>query len=469
MKNSLAIIVLAEFLIIVHHGAVAGPIHEAAKRGDIQTVRDLVQKGVKINEDLDEYDATALHWSAVKGHRDVAEFLIGKGAIVDQKNRDGDTALHLAVAFGQKDVVQLLLSKSANIDERRREGTTPLYIAVGRNRKDIAELLIASGAEIDARNRDGVTPLYHAAGKNLPDMVALLLSEGADANAPNKQGDTPLHVAVAYGNKNIVGLLLSKGANPSAKNNNGTTPAEFARQQGHPDIAQLLDSKPMFTTYKNDSYKFSIKYPNHWNVLTETQIKSMAAGMSGTPPCFAVQSPTRGSMFVIAGPTTPAVQKAFAADAETGLRQQYFEFIGTPPASWVHMSDSTMDVNGVKALLAEWKMPPIQGVVLIQKHMCLIVGKRSFLISATSDFGSWKEDEDKWFTPAFGSFQVHVGKTTLDKTESAESPPASTNQSGGSEDATGGSDSGGISVIGILFIIFVSYLFFKYVIGRRGK
>lgn len=221
-----------------------------------------------------------------------------------------------------------------------------------------------------------------------------------------EEPSSPTGFAAAYGNKNIVELLLSKGANPSAKSNDGTTPAQFARQQGHPDIAQLLDSKPMFTTYKNNAHKFSIKYPNHWNVLTEAQIKSIAAGMSGTAPSFAAQSPTGGSMFVIAAPTTLVAEKAFAANAETGLRKQYSEFTGTPPASWVRTSDSTRDVNGVKALLVEWKMPPIQGVVLMQKHMCLIVGKRAFLVSATSDIGSWKENDSKWFTPIFESFQV---------------------------------------------------------------
>jgi ankyrin repeat protein len=414
MNKSLQIIVLAGLLIVVHcscrrtvhHAAVAGSIHEAAKRGDMQTLRDLVQKGAKINEDLDEYGATALHWSAVKGHRDVAEFLIVNGAIVDQKNGDGDTALHVAVAFGHKDIVQLLLSKGAKIEERRREGTTPLYISVSRNRQDVAELLVASGAEIDARNRDGVTPLYHAAGKNLQEMVALLLSKGADPSAPNKQGDTPLHVAAALGNKNIVELLLSKGANPSAKSNDGTTPAQFARQQGHPNIAELLDSQSILITHKDDTHKFSIQYPNHWNVLTETQIRSMAGGMSGTRPCFAAQSPTRESMFVIAAPTTAAVQKGFAEDPETELRRQYSEFTGTPPANWVRMSDSTRDVNGVKALLVEWKLPAIQGVVLMQKHMCVIVGKSAFLVSATSDIGSWKEHDVRWFVPTFESFQV---------------------------------------------------------------
>jgi len=132
----------------------------------------------------------------------------------------------------------------------------------------------------------------------------------------------------------------------------------------------------------------------------------MAAGMSGTAPSFAAQSPTRESMFVIAASTTPVAEKAFAANAETGLRKQYSEFIGIPPANWVRMSDSTRDVNGVKALLVEWKIPPIQGVVLMQKHMCLIAGKRAFLVSATSDIGSWKENDSKWFVPTFQSFKV---------------------------------------------------------------
>ncbi len=410
MKNTFATSVLASLLMIVHQTAMAGQIHEAAKRGDIQTVQDLVQKGVRINEDLDEYGATALHWAAVKGHRDIGEFLLNKGANVDQKNRDGDTPLHLAVAFGHKDLIQLLLSKGANIDERRKEGTTPLHIAVDRDRTDIAELLISKGADMDAQisqgELKGQTPLYRAAGKNFPDMVTLLLSKGGNPNISNKDGDTPLHVAAAYGNKTVVELLLSKGANSSAKSSDGTTPAQFARQQGHLDIAQLLDSKPIFATYSNNAWKFSIKYPNHWTVLTEAQIKSMAAGMSGTVPSFAAQSPTRESMFVIAAPTIPVVEKAFATDAETGLRNQYSEFIGTPPADWIRTCDSTRDVNGVKALLVEWKMPPIQGVVLMQKHMCLIVGAMAFLVSATSDTASWKENDSKWFTPIFESFQV---------------------------------------------------------------
>jgi hypothetical protein len=130
--------------------------------------------------------------------------------------------------------------------------------------------------------------------------------------------------------------------------------------------------------------------------------------MSGTQPGFAVQSPTTGSMFVITTPSTPVAEKTFSVNAETGLRKQCSELKGTPQANWVRTSASIRKVRGLKELMIEWNMPPSQNVVLMQKQMCPIVGKTAFLVSATatSDIGSCKEDDVKWFSSSFNSFQV---------------------------------------------------------------
>jgi hypothetical protein len=269
----------------------------------------------------------------------------------------------------------------------------------------VVELLLASGANVDVRNRDGVTPLYHAAAKNLPDLVALLLLKGADPNAANLQGDTPLHAAAAYGNKQVVELLLKAGAKPSTKSKDGMTPAQFAMQQGHSEIAQLFESLSGFTAYMDEVYGFSIKYPTHWSVLSQSQIQSMAIGMSGPTPSFSAQS-SSASLFVMVAPVTSTNQKAFSKNAEKGLSAQYSDFVGTPPATWARVSSSIQTINGTKALQVEWKMPPMQGVALIQKHLCLIAGKTAFFVSATADILSWKENDAKWLTPAFKSFQV---------------------------------------------------------------
>jgi len=122
-------------LVALKPSAVAGSIHDATKRSDIQKVRELLSTEIDINKDLDEHGATALHWAAVKGQKEIAEMLLAKGAKLGLRNRYGDTPMYLAVAFRHKDIVELLLSKGTSVDERWREGTTPLFIAVDRNEK----------------------------------------------------------------------------------------------------------------------------------------------------------------------------------------------------------------------------------------------------------------------------------------------------------------------------------------------
>lgn len=103
---------------------------------------------------------------------------------------------------------------------------------------------------------------------------------------------------------------------------------------------------------------------------------------------------------------TSTNRKIFSKNVQKGLGVQYAEFVGAPPTNWVRTSSTMQTINEVKALLVEWKMPPMQGVTLMQKHLCLIVGETAFFVSATSDIRSWKENNARWLTPAFESFQI---------------------------------------------------------------
>jgi len=53
---------------------------------------------------------TPLHWSAYKGHVDIIETLIYKGADYNLKNKHGETALLIASKYGKTEVVKYLLS-----------------------------------------------------------------------------------------------------------------------------------------------------------------------------------------------------------------------------------------------------------------------------------------------------------------------------------------------------------------------
>ena len=62
----------------------AGPIHDAAFFGKLDTIQTLLDGGADIDE-RDTFDRTALHRAAGKSSPEVAEFLISKGADLEAR------------------------------------------------------------------------------------------------------------------------------------------------------------------------------------------------------------------------------------------------------------------------------------------------------------------------------------------------------------------------------------------------
>ena len=59
--------------------AMADPIHDAAKTGNVEQVRQLIAKSADVNA-KDDMGVTPLGFAAGKGHKDVAELLKKHGA-----------------------------------------------------------------------------------------------------------------------------------------------------------------------------------------------------------------------------------------------------------------------------------------------------------------------------------------------------------------------------------------------------
>ena len=136
--------------------AVAAPLHEAAKEGDLPKVNSLIEGGADLNV-RNENGATPLHFAADRGHKDVAELLISKGADVNAETKRGFTPLHGAARSGNKDLVELLISKGANVNASNFRytpmawaGTDPQSTdtpEILKRRKEIIELLRRHGAQ----------------------------------------------------------------------------------------------------------------------------------------------------------------------------------------------------------------------------------------------------------------------------------------------------------------------------------
>lgn len=94
------------------------PLHIAARRGDIEEVRRLLNDGGDVNE-------------ISSGHKD-----------------SGATALHLAATGGHIEVMDELLERGGNIDARTRVGCgwTPLHHAAKEKNKKAIRFLIENGA-----------------------------------------------------------------------------------------------------------------------------------------------------------------------------------------------------------------------------------------------------------------------------------------------------------------------------------
>jgi len=171
--------VLAILAGVISTSTLAGPLHDASRRGDLAATEALLGEGAEIDV-RGENGETPLIVAILEGQPDVAELLIAHGADVMARNERGLTPLHAAAYAGSAEVVRLLLDHGAALEDRANvSGATPLMVAAEENHVAVAELLIARGADLSIPDRDGFTPLTQAWAKKRTEMVRLLKRHGA--------------------------------------------------------------------------------------------------------------------------------------------------------------------------------------------------------------------------------------------------------------------------------------------------
>ena len=96
-------------------GQAAGdsPLVQAAREGDIATVRALIAKRANVNETSRD-GSTALLWAAYHSDLAMAQALIAAGATTNTPNKYGVTPLLQASRTGATPVVQALLRAGAD-------------------------------------------------------------------------------------------------------------------------------------------------------------------------------------------------------------------------------------------------------------------------------------------------------------------------------------------------------------------
>jgi uncharacterized protein len=164
---------------------------EAARNGNLDEIRALVQKGADVNA-AEGDGMTALHWAAEGNHADIVATLVYAGARIDARTRIGAyTPLLVASRVGAAEVLEILLQAGADVNYRTTTGSmTALHFAAAAGNPRAVQVLLDHGAEIDSREGGSDhTPLMVAAANNRLEVVRLLIDRGADVRAVNRAVD----------------------------------------------------------------------------------------------------------------------------------------------------------------------------------------------------------------------------------------------------------------------------------------
>ena len=217
----------------------------AAKNGDLQTVRSLVWR-TDINErDETPYSQnknTALIWASINGHYWTAKELLEAKADVHLVNGDDQTALDLAVSRGNAAIVDLLIKAKSDVNRvQLNSRATPIIYPAIEVRTDVIKLLINAKANLNHEYGAGQTALSWAACKNHFDALKMLIDANANINHVDNDGCTALMIVsrMAHVTENVFHLLI-KSKTDIEKQSNGKTALMLAVDNNHVAVDLLV-------------------------------------------------------------------------------------------------------------------------------------------------------------------------------------------------------------------------------------
>ncbi len=227
--------------------AYAGPIHDAARKGDVKKVQALLQSDPKLVNDKDNLGDTPLHVAALHGQLNVVQALIDAGADVNAKNNyapftPGDLGPYLD-PNNHPDPVALLRVHA--LDQRdTQNGYTPLDLASFSARyKPVVELLVTKGANVNSQASSGATPLFWAVMRDQKDEAKFLIDHGANVNAADAYGDTVLDIVLHLQYTSMIQMLLDKDVDLNAQDQSQHRPLTYALGMDDHRWADLLRKK----------------------------------------------------------------------------------------------------------------------------------------------------------------------------------------------------------------------------------
>ena len=266
------------------HGG-STPLLFAARNGDIETARVLVDAGSDVR-DTEASGTSVLVIAAHSGHGPLGIYLLEQGADPNASG-SGYTALHAAVLRSQLELVEALLDHGADPNtivehgtpgrrfsadysiRRQLIGMNALWLAAKYGEVEILRTLAEHGADPFVVHERGMSTLQVAMGNagssiedrrdrigNAPrdpaeeerrtlELARILVDLGVDVNTADDRGNTALHDAVRKDFPTVVEFLAARGADVNAVNQRDQSPLMLAvSEQTIPGTNGLRGTRP---------------------------------------------------------------------------------------------------------------------------------------------------------------------------------------------------------------------------------
>ncbi|XP_046682811.1 ankyrin repeat, SAM and basic leucine zipper domain-containing protein 1-like isoform X2 [Homalodisca vitripennis] len=259
---------------------------ESNERKNQHTQSKLVHKTKAVDENVKLMEAIHdLRLATIRGDLQAVKDALDKGLTVNQPLKGGWTALMYACSLGHPLIVEFLLQQGAN-PNFHKELFTPLMATCASTQEhedrlvQCVDLLLRYKANVNITERHHISALMFAAKEGHAKIVAQLLGENCNCeiDAQDSQGWTALFWAVNKGRANVVEILVRKGAKVDILDRRSHTAIDLAQNKRLDQIVEILKRKQPIIEYSQseqvnyDSSGFKQKYEFEKNADSMLQV-----------------------------------------------------------------------------------------------------------------------------------------------------------------------------------------------------